>query len=134
MLSNHLLWIAAAAVATIAGYLLLCRVAPAVCRVRLDDDGLRFSLLRVVTVRRIPYAEITGAGKMARRGIARETVLAVRPAAASPADTAVVITRRGGRRCISLAPSDPDRFIRELGERVAAALERQRRLAVVGAR
>lgn len=132
---SHLLLLAIVAVpATAAGYLLFRRMAPAVCRVRLDDDGLRFSLLRVVTVRCIPYAEITGAGKMTRRGIVREVALAARPTITSPADTAVVITRRGGRRCISLVPSDPDRFIRELGERVAAALEHKRRPVVAGAR
>lgn len=87
---------------------------------------MRFRLLHTITVRRIPYAEITGAGKMLRRGLVRDVVAAGGASDGAPAGIAVVVTCRGGRGNIALTPTDPDRFICDLGEKVAAALRRER--------
>lgn len=96
---------------------------------RLDDDSLVFVLLRVVAIRRIRYVDITGAGKMLHTVGPAGDGDGGRPASA----TAVVITRRGRGGCIALTPTDPDGFIRDLGEKVAAALQRERTL-LAGAR
>lgn len=131
---SYLLLLAVGLLVAAGGYALICRIViPAACSVHLDEDGLRFLLLHVVTVRRIPYVEITGAGKMARRRFVHDVVATAGVSRGAPVDTAVVITRRGGRGCIALSPTDPDRFIRDLGEKVAAALRRERTPMVAAA-
>jgi hypothetical protein len=98
-------------------------LSPIMLDVRFGDQALQVALLRILPIRRIPYADIAEATATTRRqlifrhasGKARVTGLINR-------STPLVLIRRSGTsRLFACTPANRDAFLRELGARIARA-------------
>jgi hypothetical protein len=98
-------------------------LSPIVMDVRFGDQALQVALLRVLPIRRIPYADIAEATATTRRQ------LIFRHASGKTSVTGlinrstplVVIRRSGTSRVFAYTPANRQAFLRELGTRVARA-------------
>ncbi|GEM_PF-3719713 len=101
---------------------------PIVMDVRFGDHALQVALLRILPIRRIPYADIAEATATTRRQ------LIFRHASGKTSVTGlinrstplVVIRRSGTSRVFAYTPANREAFLRELGARITRARTAQR--------
>jgi hypothetical protein len=101
---------------------------PIVMDVRFGDQALQVALLRILPIRRIPYADIAEATATTRRQ------LIFRHASGKTSVTGlinrstplVVIRRSGTSRVFAYTPANREAFLRELGTRITRARDAHR--------